>query len=218
MAEPDVSRSEANLWELRVDTRTGVPVSNSRQITNWAEALLPGISGTSDGKQLAITKQSAQTHVYVGELEAGGRRLMNPRRLTLEESIDYPSTWMPDSKAVVFWSNRYDRWGIYKQGLDQTTAETIVTGPDNKYWPVVSPDGSWILYLSYPASHHLSSTVRAGLQAFYSLFLSRSQPLNDASRLHPIERLTILDYVFPAQRFAVSSVCWNQKCVANNLT
>ena len=74
---------------------------------------------------------------------------MNPRPLTLEESIDYPSAWMPDSKAVVFWSNRNDRWGIYKQGLDQTTAETIVTGPDNKYWPVVSPDGSWILYLSY---------------------------------------------------------------------
>ena len=149
MAEPDVSRSEANLWELRVDTRTGVPVSKPRQITHWAEVLLPGISGTSDGKQMAITKQSTQTHVYVGELEAGGRRLMNPRRLTLEESIDYPSTWMPDSKAVVFWSNRNDRWGIYKQGLDQTTAQTIVTGPDNKYWPVVTPDGSWILYLSY---------------------------------------------------------------------
>jgi Tol biopolymer transport system component len=149
MAEPDVSRSEANLWELRVDTRTGVPVSKPRQITNWAEVLLPSISGTSDGKQLAITKQSTQTHVYVGELEAGGRRLMNPRRLTLEESIDYPSTWMSDSKAVVFWSNRNDRWGIYKKGLDQTTAQTIVTGPDNKSWPVVSPDGSWILYLSY---------------------------------------------------------------------
>lgn len=132
MAEPDVRRSEANLWELRVDTRTGAPVSKPRQITNWAETLLPSISGTSDGKQLAITKQSTQTHVYVGELEAGGRRLMKPRPLTLEESIDYPSTWMPDSKAVVFWSNRNDRWGIYKQGLDQTTAQTIVTGPDNK--------------------------------------------------------------------------------------
>lgn len=149
MAEPDVSHSEANLWELRVDTSTGAPLSEPRQITNWAETLLPGISGTSDGKQLAITKQSAQTHVYVGELEDGDRRLINPHRLTLEESIDYPSAWTRDSKAVVFWSNRNDRWGIYKQGLDQTTAQMIVTGPDNKYWPVVSPDGSWILYLSY---------------------------------------------------------------------
>jgi Tol biopolymer transport system component len=55
---------------------------------------------------------------------------------------------MPDGKAVLFLSNRNATWGIYKQGLDQTTAQPIVTGPDFKDSPVVSPDGSWTLYLS----------------------------------------------------------------------
>ena len=137
-----------NLWEVRVDTRTGVPVSKPRRITNWAETGAMLISGTSDGKRLAVNKSEMRDYVYVGELEGGGRRLKNPRRLTLEECLNEPGAWMPDSKAVLFRSNRNGTWGIYKQGLDETTPQTIVTGPDEMNWPVVSQDGSWILYIS----------------------------------------------------------------------
>jgi len=148
MGEPERVGPEANLWEVPVDTRTGKPASKPRQITNWAETELIGFGGTSDGKQLAITRRTLQSHVDVGELEAGGRRLKNPHRLTLEESRDSPCHWMPDGKAVLFQSNRNGTWGIYKQGLDQTTAQPVVTGPDYKDWSVASPDGSWVLYLS----------------------------------------------------------------------
>jgi len=147
-----------NLWEVRVDTRTGKPVSKPRRITNWAETDLIAISGTSDGKQLAVTRRTLQSHVDVGELEAGGRRLKNPHRLTLEESRDYPCRWMPDGKAVLFGSDRNGTWGIYKQGLDQTTAQPVVTGPDYKDWPVVSPDGPWILYLSRASPDYTATT------------------------------------------------------------
>jgi Tol biopolymer transport system component len=117
--------------------------------------MLVHLSATSDGKRLAVTKFRRDSHVYVGELEAGNRRLKSPRRLTLEDSGDYPGHWTPDSTAILFHSDRNDTWGIYKQALDQTTAQAIVTGPDYKRWPVVSPDGSWILYLS-------SATARVG--------------------------------------------------------
>ena len=145
---PEEGRQEDNLWDVRVDTRTGEPLSKPRQITNWAEAMLVQLSATSDGKRLAVTKFTRDSHVYIGELEAGNRRLKGPHRLTLEDSGDYPGHWMPDSTAILFHSDRDDTWGIYKQALDQTTAQAIVTGPDYKRWPVVSPDGSWILYLS----------------------------------------------------------------------
>ncbi len=148
VAEPERVRREMNLWEVRVDTRTGEPVSKPRRITNWAEALVIGISGTSDGKQLAVSKFSEQADVYVGELEASGHGLKQPRRLTLDEHNDYPGAWMPDNKAVLFWSDRNGTWDIFKQALDQEAAELVVTGPDYKEKPVVSPDGSWILYLS----------------------------------------------------------------------
>jgi hypothetical protein len=156
--EHEADRYWANLWDVRVDSTTGLPVNKPKRITNWAEGLLPEISGTSDGKQLVVTKFDNQADVYVGELEAGGRGLRNPRRLTLEESDDFPGTWMPDSKAVLFWSNRNATWGIYKQGLDQTTAQPIVTGNDYKDRPVVSPEGSWILYLSSADTNSKATT------------------------------------------------------------
>ena len=53
---------------------------------------------------------------------------------------------MPDSKGVVFTSTRNGTFGIYKQGLDETTAQAIVTRPDPVGIPVMSPDGTWILY------------------------------------------------------------------------
>ena len=106
------------------------------------------LSGTADGKRLAVTKMSGQTDVYVGELEASGHGLKQPRRLTLDEHNDYPGVWMPDNKTVLFWSDRNGTMDIFKQALDQDEAQPIVTGPDYKYRPVVSPDGSWILYLS----------------------------------------------------------------------
>src|ERR1700678_2289660 len=48
-------------------------------------------------------------------------------------------------------SNRGSHCGIYRQVPGQDTAEAIVTGSENAWSPVVSPDEHWILYLVYPA-------------------------------------------------------------------
>jgi Tol biopolymer transport system component len=148
MSEPEPKQGEDNLWEIRVDTRTGEPIGKPRRITNWAGVNALHVSGTADGKHLAVSKFSEQADVYVGELEASGHGLKQPRRLTLDEHDDYPGAWMPDNKAVLFWSDRNGTWDIFKQALDQEAAELVVTGPDYKEKPVLSPDGSWILYLS----------------------------------------------------------------------
>jgi Tol biopolymer transport system component len=68
--------------------------------------------------------------------------------LTLNENNDYPGQWMPDSNAVLFWSDRNGTWDIFKQALDQAEAQPVAAGPDYKRLPIVSPDGSWLLYLS----------------------------------------------------------------------
>lgn len=165
LAEPEEVQGGLNIWEVRLDTKTGKPLSRPTRITNWAETELIGFGGTSDGKKLAVTRRALQTHVDVGELEAGGRRLKNPHRLTLEESEDFPCHWMPDSKAVLFQSNRNGTWGIYNQGLDETTAQPVVAGPDYKRRAVVSPDGSWILYLSSATAQVYPTTPVRIMQA-----------------------------------------------------
>src|SRR5262249_28363409 len=106
-------------------------------------SLITGLSGTADGKRLAFHKLVTQSDVYVAELEAHGTRLRTPRRLTLDDRNDYPSAWTPDSRAVLFESDRNGAWTIYRQAIDQESAAPIVAGDQ----PRLSPDGAWILYL-----------------------------------------------------------------------
>ena len=82
----------------------------------------------------------------MGEWEATGHRLKNPRRLTLDERRDFPCAWTRDSKAVLFSSENNGHLDIFKQALDQETAEPVVAGPGDQYEPILSPDGNMILY------------------------------------------------------------------------
>jgi Tol biopolymer transport system component len=75
-----------------------------------------------------------------------------PRRLTVEDSDDLPSSWTPDGKSVLFSSDRDGRFHIFRQAINQTRAEAVTAGPEDDLWPVVTPDGSWILYKMAPSS------------------------------------------------------------------
>jgi Tol biopolymer transport system component/DNA-binding winged helix-turn-helix (wHTH) protein len=139
-----------NLWQIGIDNRTGSPTSKPKRITQWAGSFLYHFSASADGKRLALLKTTSQSQVYLGELAAGGTRMNPPRRLTNDETFDQPSAWTPDSKAVLFVSNRNGTWGIYKQRLGQETAEAVVTGPQDMLYPRLSADGASILFLERP--------------------------------------------------------------------
>jgi eukaryotic-like serine/threonine-protein kinase len=139
-----------NLWVIGVDTHTGTPTGKPKRITQWAGTYLRWLSASADGTRLVLLKSTYQAQVYVGELVAGGTRMNPPRRLTNDEAYDYPSTWTPDSKAVLFDSKRNGTQSIFKQGISEDTAELLVTGPQDVYFPRLSADGAWILYMEIP--------------------------------------------------------------------
>jgi Tol biopolymer transport system component len=141
--------TDTNLWEIKVDVRSGKPSGQPRQITNWTDFSLSNPNATADGKRLVFGRVRAQTDVYVGDVEAGGTRLKNaPRRLTLDERNDEPTAWMPDNQSVLFQSDRGSNYDIYKQPLDRDTAEPIVATPQVDIIPRLSVDGAWIVYAS----------------------------------------------------------------------
>jgi serine/threonine protein kinase len=148
--QESVGSSDDNLWEIGIDTHTGAPTRKPKRITRWAGSYLQGLSGSADGKRLVLQKTTSQWQVYVGELAAGGTRMNPPRRLTNDEAFDQPTAWTPDSKAVLFISNRNGTMGIFKQGISQETAEPVVTGPQFVGAPRLSPDGAWILFAEAP--------------------------------------------------------------------
>ena len=85
-----------------------------------------GPSATADGKRIAFLESSGRGASYVADLEAGGTRLVNSRRFTLEEGgEDAVSTiGPPTAKRSLLISNRGDHYGLYRQSLNVGYART----------------------------------------------------------------------------------------------
>jgi serine/threonine protein kinase len=145
--QESLNSSDDNLWQVGIDNHAGTSSGKPKRITQWAGSYLWGLSASADGKRLMLRKATYHEQIYLGELAAGGTRMKPPRRLTNDEASDYPSAWTPDSKAVLFGSNRNGTRGIFKQRISQETAEPMVTGPRDTSYPRLSADGAWVLYV-----------------------------------------------------------------------
>jgi serine/threonine protein kinase len=139
-----------NFWTTPIDARTGRPVGPSKRLTNWVGFCMEDPSASANGKRLAFRKLSPQGTVYVADLSPNGMRISTPRRLTLNEGHNYPVAWTPDSKAaVVLRSYRDGQWSIFKQSLNEDSAESIANGADaGCVSATVSPNGDWAVYLA----------------------------------------------------------------------
>lgn len=96
---------------------------------------------------MLAVNSSTQWDVYVAHLQKNGE-LGIARRLTLEDSNDLPLDWTPDSKAVIFVSDRTGIFNIFKQRIDEQVAMQMTTGPNVNIMARVSPDGRWLVYMS----------------------------------------------------------------------
>jgi len=174
---------DASLWEVPVDARTARPIGPARQIAEPHGYVHPTVS--ADGKRLVVLQHEAGVGggpggvVFVADLTDKGRRLSNPRRLTLGAE-DYTHAWTPDSQAVVFESARNGAFNIFEQRLDQRLARPLVAGREYAGYGRFSPDGAWLLYflgnststrrlMRMPASGGPSEVVIAarGLQNYF---------------------------------------------------
>jgi eukaryotic-like serine/threonine-protein kinase len=133
----------SNLWEVRLGAAED---RRLRRLTAWTDFPIRLGSLTTDGKRFAFIRSFRQRDVYVGELDAGRLRMGTPRRLTLDLGDDYPTAWTPDSKAVVFTSDRTGPSAIFRQELDKQTAEQLVFGPTRQIIARTTPDGKSILF------------------------------------------------------------------------
>jgi serine/threonine protein kinase len=138
-----------NLWQVRLDTKTNT-FGKPQRLTRLAGMAVNVNNVTADGKKLVIYEWRPHSNVLVGDLRAGGSRIITPTRLTLDEKWNNPLAWTADNKAIVFYSDRGGVAGLYKQTLGQDSAEPLVTEKKGQGLDSVaglSPDGSWVLYI-----------------------------------------------------------------------
>jgi Tol biopolymer transport system component len=136
-----------NLWELKVDGKNGIPQGKARPLTDWSGFSVDSFSATADGKQLAFLRGNDHASVFVGDLADKGSRLVNSRRLTLDDNYNLLLAWTPDSREVIYSSQRASKWLVFRQALDRDSAPQLVTpaGDTNFLVARLSPDGAWIL-------------------------------------------------------------------------
>jgi Tol biopolymer transport system component len=157
--ETPPNQNDSNIWSMKIDLRTGKPLDGATRITSSPGAI-EYLSSAANGRRLAYVKQGWQPDVYVAKVEANGTRLSTPRRLTLDERQDLPWSWTPDSKQVLFGSDRDGSFHLFRQAPDQTTPELLVGGTEELMLPRLTPDGTQIVYLQYHRAYDWSDVVR----------------------------------------------------------
>jgi Tol biopolymer transport system component len=153
------SQNDSNAWSVRIDPSTGNLAGTPAQLTA-GPGRVQYLSSTIDGKRLAYVKQSWQPDVYVARIESNGTKLQAPRLLTLDERLDLPWAWTPDSKQVLFGSDRDGSFHIFRQSPEQTTPELLVGGKEQSMLPRLTPDGKDIVFFQYWPGFEQAQTVR----------------------------------------------------------
>jgi Tol biopolymer transport system component len=140
---------DSSLWSATV--QQSAKISSPKRLTG-GHGWISQVTGSADGKVVIFLRGNWLPSVYVDALADDGSHLLANRRLTLDENENDTSAWTPDSKAILFTSDRNGTREIFKQAIDQPMPESLASSADQLSQPRMTPDGSEILYISTPKS------------------------------------------------------------------
>jgi serine/threonine protein kinase len=149
MSEMGLS-SGSNFWGITADPQTGNPIGNPAKITNWGSQSVWNARVSRDGRRLVAIKGHSRSDVFVGELKQQGKSFDSAMLLTSSGGEDTPETWDPDSKSILFRSDRTGWNQIFRQRLPHGQPELLIQGPNDEREVEFSPDSAWILYFAAP--------------------------------------------------------------------
>jgi TolB protein len=121
--------------------RGGTP----KQITSNAPSYLHGWS--PDGKWLVFTGgRSNKFDIYKIPSDGSGPEI----RLTDAVGLNDGPEFRPDGKYIYFNSSRTGKMQIWRMKPDGGEQEQITNDQYNNWFPHISPDGKWIVIISFP--------------------------------------------------------------------
>jgi serine/threonine protein kinase/Tol biopolymer transport system component len=140
-------QNEGGIWQVSIDSRSAQPLEKPRRMAHWTDFYTFDMTITANAKSLAFVKMRANQDVYLGELDRGGSALEKPIRFTLDNRNSEPAAWAPDSRSLIFISDRNGKRELFRQRLNESVPERIASPAAGRIEGAgLSPDGSWILY------------------------------------------------------------------------
>jgi len=141
-------RQDAGLWSIPLE-QSGNPASEPKQIVG-GHGWISQISQSYESKVITYLRGNVVPNPYIAILGPGGAQVISKRRLIFDENENDVFAWTSDSTSVLFSSDRNGTMEIFKQGVDQSIPENLVTSPEQLLQPKLAPAGSEILYVSAP--------------------------------------------------------------------
>ncbi|MFZ0592947.1 MAG: protein kinase [Bryobacteraceae bacterium] len=145
---PDSSYAD-QIWEVKTDLATGRFLDAPHKIANPpgpGPIRMYGLSATAGGKDLMVLRGSDRGAVFIGDFKDSPPLINHIRRLTMDDRTNFPHAWTPDSRAVIFESNRNGRFDLFKQNWDERTPKIMVATPLTEMLAQMGPDRHWLLY------------------------------------------------------------------------
>jgi Tol biopolymer transport system component len=152
----DTAFPDATLWRSRPDGSERVQLSFSPMVAALAR-------WSPDDSQIAFMgwRGSEKLRMYVVSATGGA-----PRRLTSSAVAENDPSWSPDGRRLVFGTEREIAPGTSRDVLailDLATGHTTtVPGSDGLHAPRWSPDGRWIVAMSYDSRRLALLDVNTG--------------------------------------------------------
>src|SRR6267154_1810065 len=159
LSELPPNQNDSNLWAIKVDAHGNHSWSQPIRLTNGPDSKMRA-SVSADGKHLIFLRWAASPAVYISEVQQSGHRLSPLRPLSLDERRNYPYTWTPDGRSVIFTSDRDGVFHLFKQAIDQPAPDLLVDGDQPVSLARLNPDGSEILYAVGPSPSDTEHRVR----------------------------------------------------------
>jgi dipeptidyl aminopeptidase/acylaminoacyl peptidase len=126
----------------------------------WAFKSIGNVALSPDGRRVAFSmhstdkaKNEQQSAIWLLHLDEQGHAMEEPRQLTSGSKNDINPVWAPDSRRLLFLSDREGErnqlWLINTDGGEARKLTNMLNGVNEAVW---SPDGQWIAFTAMAAS------------------------------------------------------------------